>query len=64
MTLSVQQVWSAYRNEGQSVNHDGTWELPENVRDLPDPQVRKWMAVTNLGNQHATESIEPVRKRL
>ena len=64
MTLSANDMWTAYREEGDQVNHDGTWTLPESVNDLPDAQQRKWQAVANLGNRHANEAIEYVRKPL
>lgn len=64
MTLSANDMWTAYREEGDQVNHDGSWKLPESVHELPDAQARKWQAVANLANQHASEAIEPVRARL
>lgn len=64
MTLSASDVWTTYRKSVGASNHDGSFTLPENVDDLGDRQRGGWQAVANLGNQHASEAIEPVRKRL
>ena len=63
MTMTVDQIWREYREGSGGMNHDGTFELPENVRNLPESSQMGYQQITHASNRHASEAYQEGRKR-
>ena len=62
MTLSAKKCYDTYAAGVDHRSFDGKPLLE--FHEMGEVQQAGWQAVADLGNQHASEAIEPVRKRL
>ena len=56
-TLTAQDLWTAYRGEGEQTNHDGSFRLPESIDDLGPEQRDRWHQVLAAVNQSQNIAI-------
>ena len=62
MTMTVDEIWREYREGSGGMNHDRTFELPENVRDLPESSQMGYQQITHASNRHASEAYQEGRE--
>lgn len=61
MTISAQELYSAYCDEVGWKNHDGTFKLPKHVSKLGEAQQRAWQAAATLANLRMGEMATKTR---